>query len=155
MPTVLLPVPHRSQSYEATCLASSVEMVLAYLGRRTTEKHLNHLFGSSVMDGTPFSRVVRVERMGFRVEYIQLDENDVRRRIHSQQPIITPLWTQMLPYWTYPTAHVAVVVGYDDQRVYLNDPAFPEAPQSVLWDGFLAAWEEYDRMAAIIRPSVK
>lgn len=61
----------------------------------------------------------------------------------------------MLPYWTYPTAHVAVVVGYDDQRVYLNDPAFPEAPQSVLWDGFLAAWEEYDRMAAIIRPSVK
>ena len=62
----------------------------------------------------------------------------------------------MLPYWNDENiSHVAIVVGYDERYVYLNDPAFPTAPQPVLWDGFLAAWEEYDRMAAIIQPSVK
>lgn len=57
----------------------------------------------------------------------------------------------MLDHWQgEDSSHVAVVVGYDDEYVYLNDPAFADAPQRVLWDGFLAAWEEYDRMAAIV-----
>lgn len=68
----------------------------------------------------------------------------------------------MLDYWLPEDAsHAAVVVGYDDEYVYpstgsghrLNDPAFADTPQRVLWDGFLAAWEEYDRMAAIIQPT--
>lgn len=61
----------------------------------------------------------------------------------------------MLPYWEYrDTSHVVVIVGYDDRNVSLNDPAFADAPKSVLWDGFMAAWEEYDRQAAIIEPQV-
>ena len=43
------------------------------------------------------------------------------------------------------------VVGFDDVQVYLNDPAFANAPQMVLWDSFLAAWAEYDETAILIQ----
>ena len=65
-------------------------------------------------------------------------------------PIIVRVWTAMLDYWPVTTSHVVVVVGYDNTFVFINDPAFAAAPQSVLWDAFLAAWAEYDETAVII-----
>lgn len=150
MPGVLLPIAHQIQSFEATCLPASIQMVLGYLGREISESRLIRVLNTDPMAGTPFPRITRVERFGCRVELVTLDASGLRQKLHNRQPLITPLWTEMLPYWSYGTAHVAVVVGYDDRYVYLNDPAFAVAPQRVLCDGFLAAWEEYDRMAAII-----
>lgn len=150
MPSVLLPVPHQTQSFEATCLPASIQMVLGFLSREISESRLIRVLNTDPMAGTPFPRIMRVERFGCRVELVTLDDSGVRQKLHNRQPLITPLWTEMLPYWRYGTAHVAVVVGYDDEYVYLNDPAFADAPQRVLWDGFLAAWEEYDRKAAIV-----
>lgn len=57
----------------------------------------------------------------------------------------------MLTYWTEASFHVLVVVGFDDEKVYLNDPAFADAPQVALWDSFLAAWAEYDEAAVVIQ----
>ena len=57
----------------------------------------------------------------------------------------------MLTYWKEETFHAVVVVGYDDEQLYLNDPAFAAAPQTVGWDSFLAAWAEYDEVAIVIQ----
>jgi hypothetical protein len=43
-----------------------------------------------------------------------------------------------------------VVVGYDERSVFFNDPAYPNAPQRVVWNAFLAAWAEYDETAVVI-----
>ena len=48
------------------------------------------------------------------------------------------------------TSHVVVIVGLDDARVYVNDPAFDQAPMAVSQISFLAAWTEFDRTAASI-----
>jgi uncharacterized protein YvpB len=56
-------------------------------------------------------------------------------------------------YWDANTSHVVVAVGFDDDFVYLNDPAYPPAGRAVLWDEFLAAWAEFDETAAIIYPT--
>jgi uncharacterized protein YvpB len=56
----------------------------------------------------------------------------------------------MLDYWPVETSHVVLIVGYDEQNVYINDPAFAEAAHTVPWDAFLAAWAEFDEMAVII-----
>lgn len=131
-------------------------MVLAFLGQETSESALISLFGTDIAAGTPFSRIQRLEQRNYRVTYGLLDERRLRAAVQDGHPVVAQLWTAMLDYWLpEDTSHAAVVIGYDDRYVYLNDPAFPEAPQSVLWDGFLAAWEEYDRIAAIIRLSVK
>ena len=56
----------------------------------------------------------------------------------------------MLDYWQVDVSHVLVVVGFDDQGVYVNDPAFEQPRQFVSWNGFLAAWAEYDETSAVI-----
>lgn len=156
MPTVLLPVPLLSQSDKATCLPACARMVLAFLGQDASESLLVNLLGTDVAAGTPFSRIQRLARRNYRVTYGPLDEATLRATIAGGYPVLVQLRTFMLDYWLpEDTSHAAVVVGYDDRYVYLNDPAFSEAPQRVLWDGFLAAWEEYDRIAAIIQPSAR
>ena len=56
----------------------------------------------------------------------------------------------MLDYWTVDTSHVVVIVGFDDTRVVVNDPAFDQAPMVVSQISFLAAWTEFDRTAASV-----
>jgi uncharacterized protein Usg len=65
-------------------------------------------------------------------------------------PPIAFVQTAFLDYWTTNTPHAVVVVGINDNQVYLNDPAFDIAPQSTSLDGFLAAWIEMDEVAASI-----
>jgi len=36
--------------------------------------------------------------------------------------------------------------------LYVNDPAFDGAPQTVPLDYFLLAWSEFDHRLAVIRP---
>ena len=43
-----------------------------------------------------------------------------------------------------------VVVGLDDQYVYLNDPFFDASPQSILRLEFELAWDEFDNAYAVL-----
>lgn len=154
MPSVLLPVTHRVQRIDGLCLAVSAQMILEYLGVSASEADLVRRLRIKIPVGTPFPMIERLRSRRIDVHLGALTETQLRHLLEQNRPVICRLWTVMLPYWNDENiSHVAVVVGYDDQRVYLNDPAFPNAPQPVLWDGFLAAWEEYDRMTAIIQPS--
>jgi hypothetical protein len=48
-------------------------------------------------------------------------------------PCLAAVDTGELPCWQSSVGHVVVLVGMDDESVYLNDPALPEAPpQSLL-----------------------
>lgn len=151
MPAFLLPVTHIQQSDEGFCLPACAQMVIRFQGRHLTEEFLADIFQATAPAGAVFSSVSRLEHHDCRVRFGSLTPEQLRVALQRGLPVICRLWTVMLDYWAEDTPHVAVVVGYDGEYVYLNDPAFAEAPQRVLWDGFLAAWEEYDRMAAIIR----
>jgi hypothetical protein len=63
------------------------------------------------------------------------------------------LLTGDLPYWSANLRHAVLVVGYDDVAVYLNDPAYPVAPQSVGWGDFMLAWSEFDYRYALLEPA--
>jgi uncharacterized protein YvpB len=43
-----------------------------------------------------------------------------------------------------------VVVGFDDQAVYVNDPAFEQVPQRIPRVEFELAWMEFDYRYAVI-----
>ncbi|MCP4362901.1 MAG: hypothetical protein GY796_33265 [Chloroflexi bacterium] len=88
----------------------------------------------------------------YQVKVGELSRTDLERNLRKNQPVIVRLWTVMLDYWNVETSHVVAVIGFDEDSVYLNDPAFSSAPQKVTWDGFLAAWAEYDETAVIINP---
>lgn len=74
-------------------------------------------------------------------------QNYVRRGI----PVIALVNTLFLDYWHSETAHAVVVVGFDENQVFLNDPAFETAPQVATETGFLAAWGEFDYLCGVLR----
>jgi uncharacterized protein YvpB len=43
-----------------------------------------------------------------------------------------------------------LVVGFDEHAVYINDPAFEQAPQRVPRADFELAWLEFDYRYAVI-----
>lgn len=149
MPNALLSVPHFKQTKDGMCLPACVRMVLAYLGQTVTETAIaKHLQTKSF--GTPISNVKRLEQWQYQVKFGSLAFEQLQFELEAKRPVIVRFWTVMLDYWQTDTSHVAVVVGVDDHQVYLNDPAFKQYPIAVSYDGFLAAWAEFDETAAVI-----
>jgi uncharacterized protein YvpB len=124
-------------------------MVLAFLGDEQTEAFLVNQLGTKRI-GTPIRNVERLSDKDYNVTLGQMTGVELESYLNDGQPVIGRVWTVMLDYWDVATSHVVVVVGYDESRVFLNDPAFPSSPQPVAWDSFLAAWAEYDETAVII-----
>ncbi len=151
MPGVLLPVPHFDQSRDGACLPACARMVLAFWGEKKSETAVARQLQSKRF-GTPIGNAVKLEAWHYHVEVGKLNRTDLENHLTNGQPIIARVWTPMLDYWKVETSHVVVVAGFDEGFVYLNDPAFAVAPQTVLWDAFLAAWAEYDETAVRITP---
>jgi ABC-type bacteriocin/lantibiotic exporter with double-glycine peptidase domain len=151
MPTSWLKVPHFRQTTDGTCLEACVCMILAYLQSPVEESKVCELFESDEI-GTPSSRVLRLEQWDFKVTYGSTNLEQLRLWLTQRMPPIAFVQTQFLDYWAESTPHAVVVVGIDDEQVYLNDPAFDTTPQIASRDGFLAAWIEMDEVAAIIVP---
>jgi ABC-type bacteriocin/lantibiotic exporter with double-glycine peptidase domain len=152
MPNVLLPLPHFEQTRDGLCLPTCVQMVLAYYGDQHTEADLATLLGAKQF-GTPISNAERLRAAGYNVVIQQMTQEELETRLTQNQPVIVRIWTAMLDYWNVTTSHVAVAVGFDETNIYLNDPAFANAPTVINWDAFLAAWAEYDETAVIITPT--
>jgi ABC-type bacteriocin/lantibiotic exporter with double-glycine peptidase domain len=75
---------------------------------------------------------------------------DLFQAIDTGHPVAVFVWTGDLPYWIIETWHAVVIVGYDEQDFYLNDPAFDNAPQIVSHGDLDLAWIAYDSYFAII-----
>ncbi len=149
MPHNLLPVPHLRQETPHSCLETCARMVLAYLGESVTEEQLLALFEGTEF-GTPANRLTRLERMSYSVDIGPSTLELIRSKLESRLPSITLVNTAFLNYWHESTRHAVVVIGINSEHVYLNDPAFPSAPQTASLDSFLAAWIEMEQISATI-----
>lgn len=152
MPNDWLAVPHWQQSSEGRCLESCVCMVLSYLGHSVTEDSVAQLFDSTPF-GTPSSRVKRLKHWGYQVNYRSATVADLADWLAAGLPVIAFVHTTFLDYWQVQTPHAVVVVGLDEDHVYIHDPAFAEAPQKCAIDGFIAAWIEMDEVVAVLEPT--
>ncbi len=149
MPNVLLSVSHFEQSRDGFCLPTCLRMVLAYRGQVISEATLARRLQTTPF-GTPLSNARRLQSQRINVNITSLTVEQLQQHLLQNIPVIVRVWTEMLTYWNEDTSHVAVVVGLDEESVYLNDPAFTDAPQLVVWDSFLAAWAEFDERSIII-----
>ena len=150
MPAVLLPVPHFEQSQHGYCLPACVRMVLAYQNRQMSEQTLAEILGTQPF-GTPISNVNKLKAINCQVAFRSFTIAELKNYFQQGLPVIVRVWTGMLTCWAEITFHVVVVVGFDEEQVFLNDPAFATAPQVVLWDSFLAAWAEYDEVGVVLQ----
>ena len=152
MPTTWLNVPHIRQRDRADCLPVCVEMVLSFLGQPIPRQKIDQILEPTPI-GTPGFRLLRLRDYGHDVTYAAaIDERPLTEALAAGVPPIALLRTRNLPYWERETAHAVVVVGMDAHTVYLNDPAFPDAPQAISREDFLLAWSDFDMLYAVTRP---
>lgn len=151
MPRHLLPVPHRRQSGGSDCLAVCVAMLLDFIGRPVAYRRLLKLLGITPF-GTPARRVVNLAKWGLQVTYARGSLAELEALIEHGQPGIVFVRTEHLPYWSFSTDHAVVVVGFDEQSVYVNDPYFEKAPQAIPRGDFYLAWMVFDHYYATISP---
>jgi ABC-type bacteriocin/lantibiotic exporter with double-glycine peptidase domain len=121
--SILLPIPHHLQRSDGDCLAACAAMVLDHLGVPADYDHLLRLLGVRSY-GTPGSRLNNLTDLGVYVRYAQGTIGELFDYLGRRQPCIVLVRTDQLPYWTYATDHAVLAVGFDEQAVYVNDPAF-------------------------------
>jgi len=149
MPSVILPVTHREQDTDGDCVAACVAMVLDYIGVSVPYERLIAILKTEWF-GTVTSRILALEQLGVRIIYKQGTLAELRAHLLNKQPPIAFVATRELPYWNTDEKHAVVLVGIDDEYVYLNDPAFPRAPIPVLIGDFDLAWLEWDELYAVL-----
>lgn len=149
MPNDYILVPHLKQSQPGRCLPACVRMVLAGWGDMRSEVELAQALDSYDF-GTPASRVTRLSRLGYQVQYGAWTLPQMEQALAAQQTPIVFVSAEMLPWSDFDGFHALVLVACTPETVYLHDPALDNGPNQLSIDGFLMAWEEFDTLAAVI-----
>ncbi len=151
MPKRLLKLANYRQTKESDCLAACASMMLEAVGIVVPYPRL-----LSILDvapwGTPHRNICKLLEIipNVRVTYRQGELTDLYRALDTGLPPAVFVWTGELPYWSIATWHAVVLVGYDKQQFYVNDPAFAVAPQPVGQGDFDLAWLAYDSYYAVV-----
>jgi ABC-type bacteriocin/lantibiotic exporter with double-glycine peptidase domain len=126
-------------------------MVLAHLRHDLDYNRLLKLLKVKPF-GTPGRNLKNLATLGMEVIYREGSLDEIKGHLLDGRPCIALVRTASLSYWTYSTDHAVVVVGFDENTIYLNDPAFEDHPQSVSVTGFELAWMEFDYRYSVIVP---
>jgi uncharacterized protein YvpB len=149
MPTILLPVPHYKQIQEADCLPACVAMVLAFINYPINYRQILNSLETSAY-GTVASHVLNLTQWKLQVTYAEGELSTIRQFIEQGHPVIVLVQTGELSYWGHDTMHAIVVVGYDKQHFYVNDPHFDTFPLIVSSGDFDLAWFEMGNRYIVI-----
>ena len=151
MPKLLLSVPHQPQQNDGDCLAACAAMILAHLGQKIDYSQLLQLLNVQPY-GAPAGNIQRLIQLNFKVTYSQTDMSGLEAMLQQGHPVIVFARTGELPHWSYSTDHALVVVGYDDDNVFVNDPDRnkDEVPITVPRGDFELAWLERDYYYALV-----
>ena len=143
-------VSHLQQRQHSDCLAACAAMVLDYLQVLVKYPHLLSLLRVKAY-GTSFSSLQNLEALDLSVHIDEGDIQQLRQYLDDGLPSIVFVDTgQLTSYWQEQTSHAVVIVGIEDDQIYLNDPELDSGPQSVPTDEFLLAWGEKDYLYAVV-----
>lgn len=139
------------QRRDGECLVACCKMVLAYLGIEKSEDWLwRHLATDEV---TPFPKIEALAPLLGVI--IELHKDGVPENfapyLESGLPVIAAIDADDVRYWPYTHNHAVVVVGFNEQIVFVYDPAQPETPLAVDIGAFMLVWSRRDFQYAVIR----
>lgn len=155
MPSIIPPlqVPHHKQETDHSCLAAAARMVLEFNGLQIAESKLRSLLKTKPAGTNPLN-VNNLKDLGVepRVLFSGLDE--LQSFLSQGKPCIALLWSGELSYWDsskyFDYLHSVVAVGYDDQNVLVNDPAFSNHPIMVSYEEFSEAWSYSQQLLILV-----
>lgn len=124
-------------------------MVLDFAGRSVPYSDLLRLLGIGPI-GAPRRNILRLARIGIGIIYSESTLPILEEHLDRGRPVIAFVDTGELSYWPIASNHAVVVTGMNADHVYVNDPAFMNAPKTVLRDEFALAWLNCDNACAIV-----
>lgn len=124
-------------------------MVMEFAGRAAPYEQIRELLGTRWF-GTPAANLFRLEKLNLRVELAELPWPGVREQLEQGRPVIAFVSTGDLPYWRLDTDHAVVVVGFEDERVFVNDPYFDAAPLMVPRTAFELSQLRFNHLCAVV-----
>lgn len=146
-----LPLSHKQQQDLGYCLPACAQMVLAYLGISRSQESLARMMGLVVPVGVPSSRIKNLASLKITVTYQQGTLEDIYYWLNQGVPVIVFLLMSELPHWRgQELQHAVVIVGLDNQNIYLMDPALETGPTPVPVGDFILAWDEMDNSYATL-----
>jgi len=150
MPQIILPVQHVQQQRLGECLAACAAMVLNYIGMPSAYGRLVKLLENAPGVGVASFKIRNLERIGVHVQYQRGTLEQLRNQLMAGHPCIVFVQTRELPYRNDDTAHAIVIVGFDEQNLFVDDPEYDVSPVSVSAGDFDFAWLEHDEKYAVI-----
>ena len=147
MPNLLPVKPFQETLHAGMCGPASLKMVLEYYGVEKTEKELAELCGTDSNFGTSDEGLKRAaEGIGFTVEIKNNSTlDDIRRWLDKKVPVIVNWFTRgRMDYddSEVPDGHLSVVVGLDDEYIYLQDPEIGVL-RKISRDDFMKVWFDF------------
>jgi hypothetical protein len=129
-------------------------MVLAYLGLSSTQSRLTRKLDVRPPLGAPASNVTRLRSDTLDIRFTSGDLDDLRVCLNQGNPPIVFVQAGEFPHWRGRVSqHAVVVVGADEQSVYVLDPAAGADPIPVPIGDFLLAWSELGYIYAVLARS--
>lgn len=150
MPKSLLAVSRLHQRGEGDCLPTCAQMILGFLGRAASYEELYRLLGTHSF-GTPAANIRRLSSLGVVVSLAEMELDAIEAALADNLPVIAFINTADVAYWAVDTDHAVVVIGADEENVYLNDPYHAEDTQRVSRTAFLLAQLKFNNLCAVIR----
>lgn len=145
----LLPVSHHSQLQSADCLAACAAMVLDYLDVSYDYDELLDLLRITPF-GANFENLHYLESLGVQVLTARGELETLEAHLERGLPPIVFVKTLELSYWDEANNHAVVVVGIEGAHLFVNDPAFADAPKKISVDEFMLAWMDMDQFYGLI-----
>jgi ABC-type bacteriocin/lantibiotic exporter with double-glycine peptidase domain len=150
VPNILLPLPNKRQQQTADCLAACAFMVLSHLGMIIAYEELLKLLKVKSF-GAAGQNLKYLSSLGVNVVYREGSLSELKQHLEAGFPCVVLVRTAELSYWSYSTDHAVVVVGFDDDYIFVNDPAFDLAPVAVPVTEFELAWMFFDYRYGLIQ----
>lgn len=142
------------QQYEYDCLVCCCQQILGNLGIDQSEKWLWRQLQASTGEVTSFTNLKKLEAsLGLVIEMHHGNDNieQFAPYIESGLPIVIAVDADIPSSWPFCQQHAVVVIGFDSEHVYVNDPAQDETGLAVGIDTFLLAWSRRSYTFAVIR----
>ena len=152
----LLPIkPFQETLFKGMCGPASLKMIFGYYGIDKSEEEIAKLTGATEGLGTDGEGIKKVaESFGFKVEIKNESSlEDIQNYLNKKIPVIVNWFTRgRIDYddSQVPDGHYSVVVGLDDEFIYLQDPEIGKLRKIEKGD-FIKVW--FDFKGEYINPS--
>ena len=144
-----LEFPTDYQNNNSTCGSAAVQAVLTYYGKGDKLDIISKALHTNE-NGTDYDQIIKFfKKEGFDVVAGQMTDDDLRMYIDKGVPVIVEIqaWRNDGHYSSniYANGHYCVVIGYENDRFIIEDPALNNKKGYIPFLGFDIRWRGYGK----------